>query len=58
MQVKKYLLTVVGLAMGLGAIAQTDVTEKEILGHISFLASPKMAGRFPGLRRTRRLLVI
>ncbi|NRF40072.1 M20/M25/M40 family metallo-hydrolase [Pedobacter foliorum] len=56
MQIKTCLLTAVCSVVGFGAIAQTDVTEKEILGHISFLSSPKMAGRFPGTKQNKKVV--
>lgn len=56
MQIKTCFLVAVCSAIGFGAVAQTDVTEKEILGHISFLASPQMAGRFPGTKENKKVV--
>lgn len=56
MQIKAIFLTITCAAFGLGAAAQSDVTEKEIAGHISFLAAPKMAGRFPGTKENKKVV--
>ncbi|TCC85787.1 M20/M25/M40 family metallo-hydrolase [Pedobacter hiemivivus] len=54
MSVKKYLLTTLCSVISYGAFAQSDITENEIAAHISFLASKKMAGRFPGTRENKK----
>ena len=54
MSVKKYLLTTLCSLISYGAFAQSDITENEIAAHISFLASKKMAGRFPGTRENKK----
>ena len=56
MQIKTYLLTAACAAFGFSTFAQSEVTEKEIAEHISFLASPKMAGRFPGTRENKKVV--
>lgn len=56
MKIKTILLATVFTAFGLSAFAQLDVTEKEIAEHISFLAAPKMAGRFPGTKENRKVV--
>lgn len=56
MQIKTCLLTVVCTALSFGTFAQSAVTEKEIAEHISFLASPKMAGRFPGTKENKKVV--
>lgn len=56
MRIKTILLTAVYTAVGFGAFAQSAVTEKEIAQHISFLASPKMGGRFPGTKENKKVV--
>ncbi|WP_316814602.1 M20/M25/M40 family metallo-hydrolase [Pedobacter nyackensis] len=56
MQIKNYLLTLTCGLFGLSTFAQSEVTEKEIADHISFLASPKMAGRFPGTKENKKVV--
>ncbi|WP_316788413.1 M28 family peptidase [Pedobacter frigoris] len=52
--IKKSTLILALSAMGFGAFAQTEVTEKEIKDHIQFLASPSMKGRFPGTKENKK----
>jgi len=54
MYIKRYLLSALCSVVSYGAFAQSDVTEKEIAAHISFLASKKMAGRFPGTKENKK----
>lgn len=56
MKIRNYLLTLTFGMIGLSTFAQSEVTEKEIADHISFLASPKMAGRFPGTRENKKVV--
>lgn len=56
MKIKTYLLTASCIAISFNALAQSDVTEKELAQHISFLASPKMAGRFPGTKENKKVV--
>lgn len=56
MQTKTWLLTAVFATLSLSSFAQSEVTEKEIADHISFLASPKMAGRFPGSPENKKVV--
>lgn len=56
MKIRTYLLTASCMALGFNALAQSAVTEREIAEHISFLASPKMAGRFPGTKENRKVV--
>lgn len=44
------------MAVGLNAMGQSDVTEQELTEHVTFLASPKMAGRFPGTKENKRVV--
>jgi Zn-dependent M28 family amino/carboxypeptidase len=54
--IKTCFLTAVCATLSFDAFAQSEVTEKEIAEHISFLASPKMAGRFPGTKENRKVV--
>lgn len=56
MGIKKYFLTAACTALSIAAVAQTEVTEKEIKAHLDFLASPKMAGRFPGTQENKKVV--
>jgi Zn-dependent M28 family amino/carboxypeptidase len=56
MQIKTCLLSVMSIALSFGTFAQSAVTENEIAEHISFLASPKMAGRFPGTQENKKVV--
>ena len=56
MGIKKYFLTAAYTALSIAAVAQTEVTEKEIKAHLNFLASPKMAGRFPGTAENKKVV--
>lgn len=56
MRTKICLLTAALAILSFGSFAQSDITEKEIAEHISFLASPKMAGRFPGSLENRKVV--
>lgn len=40
----------------LASIGQSEITTEEIEGHIAFLASPKMGGRFPGEKSNKKLV--
>lgn len=56
MKIKHFLFTAACTAFGLSAFAQSAVTEKEIAAHISYLASPKMGGRFPGTKENKKVV--
>lgn len=56
MKIISYLLTAGCMAVGLNAMGQSDVTEQELTEHVTFLASPKMAGRFPGTKENKRVV--
>lgn len=56
MRIKKYFLTAAYIALSIAAVAQEEVTEKEIKAHLDFLASPTMAGRFPGSAENKKVV--
>lgn len=56
MNINKYLLAAVCTSLSVTAFSQSEVTEKEIKAHISFLASPEMAGRFPGTAENKKVV--
>lgn len=44
------------ISLSVTVLAQSEITEKEIKAHISFLASPEMAGRFPGTAENKKVV--
>lgn len=47
---KKYILFTLSLFFYISALAQNDITEKEIKAHITYLTANKLQGRFPGTK--------
>lgn len=56
MQTKTWLISALFATLNLSSFAQSEVTEKEIADHISYLASPRMAGRFPGSPENKKVV--
>lgn len=52
----KLFLVIVLFSVGIPTYAQTDITEKELKQHITFLSSDKNKGRYPGTKENKRVV--